>query len=319
MPSSIFRAPTQMQIDYFRQQTGVSSTSSLREMIIQRFTTLLGLIPKDGTRLLIHFDGSDAATTYTAESGQTVTFVNQAQLDNAQTKFGATSLLLDGAADYITVPDNADWAFGTGDFTIDMWIMFNAHTSHAGLYSQYTDANNYVIFYWDTVTGLNFLCKSSSTTLASYQAAWTPSNSTWYHLTLSRQQTNIYIYINGTAQSLTTTTAIAANTIPDLATAPRIGDYGDASTAMFNGWIDEVRIQKSISVTSNFTTRTTAYPWTDTIPASASDLVRIRLNNLGYTGPLGDMLNDFFRVKSGSTDRVLAETIFFSNVANNFA
>ena len=49
-----------------------------------------------------------------------------------------------------------------------------------------------------------------------------------------------------------------------------------------------------------------------------SDLVNLRLNNLGYSGPLGDKLNDFFRVKSGTTDRVRAEQIFFSNVANNF-
>ncbi len=326
MPSSIFRAPAQNQIDYFRQQTGVSASSSLNEMIIQRFSTLLGLTTDTvlSTNLFIRFDGTDAATTYTAESGQVITFVGNAQLDTAQSKFGVSSLLLDGTGDYVTIPDTALWSWGTGDFTIEKHVRFNAHTSHAGLYSQYVDANNYIIWYWDTVTGLNFLHKAT-TTIASYQAAWSPSNATWYHLVLVRQGANIYIYVDGVLQTTTITTAItAATSFPDLAVAPRIGDYGDASTAMFNGWIDEVLILKGKtkytvgSAPTNFTVRTSTYPLTDTTPGTASDLIRVRLNNLGYTGPLGDMLNDFFRIKSGTTDRVRAENIFFSNVSNNF-
>jgi hypothetical protein len=324
MPSNIFKAPAQTQIDYFKVQTGVSSTSSLNEMIINRFSTLLGLTSDTSLTLLIRFDGTDAATTYTAETGQTITFVGQAQLDTAQTKFGVSSLLLDGTGDYITVPDNANWNFGTGDFTIEMHVRFNAHTSHAGLYSQYVDANNYIIFYWDTVTGLNFLHKATSV-IASYQTAWTPSNATWYHLALVRQGANIYFWVDGTLQTTTITTAItAATSFPDLAAAIRIGDYGDASTAMFNGWIDEVLILKgrakytASSLPANFTPRTATYPLTDTTPGTASDLVELRLKNLGYSGPLADMLNDFFRVKSGTTDRMRAEQIFFSNTGNNF-
>ncbi len=326
MPSTIFRAPVQMQIDYFSKQTGVSSTSSLNEMIIQRFSTLLGLTTDTtlSTNLFIRFDGTNGAQAYTAESGQTVTFVNQAQLSTAQTKFGVSSLLLDGTTDYITVPDAATWVFGTGDFTIEMYARFNAHTAHAGLYSQYVDANNFIIFYWDTVTGLNFLHKATSV-IASYQTAWTPTNAVWYHLALVRQGANIYMFVDGTLQTTTITTAItAATSFPDLAAAPRIGDYGDAATAMFNGWIDEVLLLKGIakytasSLPANFTPRTSTYNLTNTTPGTASDLVRIRLNNLGYTGPLGDMLNEFFRRKSGTTDRIQAEEIFFLSAANNF-
>ncbi len=326
MPSSIFKAPAQMQIDYFKQQTGVPSTSSLNEMIIRRFSTLLGLTTDTllSTNLFIRFDGTDAATTYTAESGQTVTFVGNAQLDTAQTKFGVSSLLLDGTGDYVTVPDNAMWAWGTGDFTIEMHVRFNAHTSHAGLYAQYVDANNYIIFYWDTVTGVNFLHKATST-IASYQTAWTPANDTWYHLALVKQGSNIYFFIDGILQTTTITTAITSSTsFPDLAVAPRIGDYGDASTAMFNGWIDEVLILKgkakytATSLPLNFTPRTSTYSLTDTTSGTASDLVNLRLNNLGYSGPLGDKLNEFFRRKSGTTDRERAEQIFFLNAASDF-
>ena len=73
-------------------------------------------------KLLSLFNGADEATTYTAETGQIVTFVATAQLDTAQKEIGSSSLLLDGSGDYCTVPDSADWTFGSGNFTIDMWI-----------------------------------------------------------------------------------------------------------------------------------------------------------------------------------------------------
>lgn len=52
---------------------------------------------------------------------------------------------------------------------------------------------------------------------------------------------------------------------------------------------------------------------------TVADLVWLRLNNLGYRGCLSEQLNNFFAVKSGVTDRVRAEQIFFSNTGNNFA
>lgn len=93
--------------------------------------------------LLIHFNGTDAATSYTAESGQTVTFAGTAQLDTDQKEFGASSLLLDGNSDYVTVPDATTWDFGTGNFTIDFWVRFNSKTGAQYFISQYADASNY--------------------------------------------------------------------------------------------------------------------------------------------------------------------------------
>ena len=42
MSASIFKCDAQTQINYFKVQTGVRSTASLNEMIVQRFQTLLG-------------------------------------------------------------------------------------------------------------------------------------------------------------------------------------------------------------------------------------------------------------------------------------
>jgi hypothetical protein len=34
-------------------------------------------------------------------------------------KYGCTSIKFDGAGDYLELPDESDWSFGTGDFTIE--------------------------------------------------------------------------------------------------------------------------------------------------------------------------------------------------------
>jgi len=97
------------------------------------------------TKLLVHFDGADGATAYTAETGQTATFVNQAELDTAQKKFGATSVLFDGTGDAVTFPDSDDWALGNA-FTIDCQVMVSTFPSDAGadnIIGQYEGVNDY--------------------------------------------------------------------------------------------------------------------------------------------------------------------------------
>ena len=60
------------------------------------------------TELLLPFDGTNGATTTTdsSNSNNSVTFAGTAQLSTAQSKFGGSSILLDGNSDYITVTNS---------------------------------------------------------------------------------------------------------------------------------------------------------------------------------------------------------------------
>ena len=64
-------------------------------------------------KLLLHFDGSDGATTTTDSSNneRTITLAGDAQLDTAQKKFGTASLLLDGNGDLASAADDGDFDF----------------------------------------------------------------------------------------------------------------------------------------------------------------------------------------------------------------
>lgn len=209
--------------------------------------------------LLIHFDGADAATSAVeTTSAKVITFAGTAQLDTAQKKFGLSSLLLDGNSDSVSVPDHADYNFGTGNFTFDLQLRINTDQDCV-LIGQYEDANNYWYLKYDQVNSkLIFKHVDGGTTRADYDFTWNPSTGTWYHIEVARSTTSLYIFIDGTSQTLTANTAIASNDLGDIAGTLVIGQQNSADYV--DGWIDEVRVCKGVARhTANFTAPTEAY------------------------------------------------------------
>ena len=186
------------------------------------------------TKLLIHFDGTDGATTYTAETDQVVTFVANAQLDTAQYKFETASLLLDGTGDYVTISDSSDWAFGTGDFTIEAWVRFNALPSDtiAAICSQFTGAGNYWYFGLNDTAGAKTWRFESAGTAINIQKTTTVSLNTWYHIALVRGGNNFYIFQDGVQVG---TTATSSESVDNPA---QVLVIGTVNTNYFDGWID---------------------------------------------------------------------------------
>ena len=83
--------------------------------------------------LLLHFDGSDGATTTTDDGPdeRTITLAGNAQLDTAQKKFGTASLLLDGNGDLASAADDGDFDFGSGDFTVEGFFRISSLGNNA--------------------------------------------------------------------------------------------------------------------------------------------------------------------------------------------
>lgn len=213
------------------------------------------------TKLLLHFDGIDGAvTTGDSATGKTPTFVGNAQIDTSQAKFGNASLLLDGTGDYITFPDSSDWAFGTGDFTIDMWLRFNSLSGEQYIIGQYVDGNNYWEIAKNADNTLTVFFGSGGVTKAYYvtSSAIFSSTGVWYHLAVVRNGTSLYVFLDGVSKSLIVNTAISTNDVGDIASVLKIGIIN--TVGYFNGWMDEVRIVKGTAKwTTNFTPPTSVY------------------------------------------------------------
>lgn len=207
------------------------------------------------TKLLLKFNGTDGAKAYTAETGQTVTFAGTAQLDTAQKRFGASSLLLDGNSDYVTVPDSDDWYFGTGDFTIDCWVRFTGTiTDYATIFNVYNDpAYNYFRLSFgvnDTLQKLRAHVVNGGVFDIQMTTNIALVADTWQHIALVRSEDTLKLFLNGLEVA-------SANFTENYS----IANFSEWFTVGFNnanryfgGWIDMFRVSKGIARwTSNFT------------------------------------------------------------------
>ena len=206
-------------------------------------------------KLVLHCDGADTSTTFTDSSLSlhgNATVGGNAQVDTAQSKFGGASYLGDGTGDYLTYADNADWDFGTGDFTIDNWVRFAALGGDNNLFSRNAIGGN---IQWKFDKGSNSLKAYWGGGFVRNEG-WTPSIDTWYHVAIERYSGNVYIYVDGTKLG----TAAANSTDLTFTDAIFIGAIEDGSQSI-NGWIDEYRISKGIGryAGTNFTPPTAAY------------------------------------------------------------
>lgn len=234
------------------------------------------------TVFLTHVDGDDGDQSATDDTGtHTINFQSTAQLDDAQKKFGTTSLNCDGNSDYIYMSDSDDWAMGTSDWTIDFWVRFNSDSQDHGLFGQYQDSNDYLLCFWRNSDNKIFFQQATTTFNARYSFTWNFSTDTWYHFEISRDSTNLRIFIDGVSQSLTADTAIGSNDLGNLTGDMRFG-YDQVFGAYLNGWMDEIRfINGSAANTSNFTPPTSAY----SIDASSELKVRDEAGNVTTLSP----------------------------------
>jgi hypothetical protein len=216
-----------------------------------RYTTSTSTITVTGST------GYSTSTRYT--NAKTIAANGNAQITTAQSKFGGASGLFNGNGAYLSTPDSADWAFGSGDFTIDFWVRFNVLPTagnSAVIVAQYAGINNRATFFLRNTAGTytweQEVISGGVVTVSIVKTA-TVSASTWYHVALVRSGSSWYIFQDGTQVG---TTGSDSDSVPDYAGSLYIGQYGGGG-AYFNGWLDELRISKGVARwTSNFTPST---------------------------------------------------------------
>lgn len=213
----------------------------------------------DSVVSLLHFDGTDAGTTFTDVTGLVWTGAGNAQLDTDQKKFGTASLLLDGTGDYLESPDNDTWSLGTSDFTIECWVRHGADpTLNARWLSKWTEAGNQREWaFGPLATGnLRFSYSTTGADSVTRDKAWTPVANTWHHVCAMRVGTTLYMFQDGVS--------LGTATIADMfvgSSVCRIGNGVDSGVA-FNGWMDEIRITKGVARydTGGFTPPAAPFP-----------------------------------------------------------
>lgn len=198
--------------------------------------------PPDPYTSLLHFDGSNASTTITDESGKTWTAVGNAQLSTTSAKFGTACLLLDGTGDYVDATADVDYQFGTGDFTIECFARWDTLASNRFLFG--FGSNHGVYTYNVGAPTLAYFDSSAN----QIEISGSLSTATWYHVALSRQGTTMRLFKDGVKAISDFTSSVNFS-----GTNFRIGAQTTGS-GEFQGRIDELRIVKGTAMyTANFT------------------------------------------------------------------
>jgi len=176
------------------------------------------------------------------------------------------SLSFNGSSQYLTAPSNAVFAFGTGDFTVELW--FYPTSIPAGFPA--------LIGRWDSSLGRSWVLQFNATSLIWTTGAGLVSGgdntltasslsiaaATWYHVAVTRTGTTQYIYLNGVQVGTNSSSVNMTGTSP-----LSIGVYGIPTSPLsyFPGYISNVRVVKGLAVyTGAFTVPTRVLTITQT-------------------------------------------------------
>jgi hypothetical protein len=196
------------------------------------------------TVLMLHMDGTDESKTFTddSDSEHTVTANGDAQIDTAQKKFGTGAGLFDGNGDYLSVPDSADFSFGSGDFCVDGWLYPNDLTGTQTIISKAYHGINKRSWNIDSVDGeLQFWYSVNGSDYSSLVESGTSLvTGSWQHIAVAYTSGNFHMYYNGTRVA---TVAFSSGLYTNDITL-KIGTGEDGSVNFWNGHIDELRISK---------------------------------------------------------------------------
>jgi hypothetical protein len=208
--------------------------------------------------LLMHFNGTDASTTFTEVKGKTMTASGNAQIDTDQSKFGGASGQFDGTGDFVSTGDSADWHFSTVPFTVELFVRHTGKNDTTAYVGQWQDG-----WYFYTEGGqLKFRARATNDDLLDIVYSWTPTLGQWYHVCAERNSSNrMRLYVDGVMVANTNT--VFNRDLQNSANGLTIGRIPGFSDYDFNGHIDEMRITKGVArynSDSGFSVPTAPFP-----------------------------------------------------------
>ena len=214
--------------------------------------------------LLLKADGANNSTTIIDSSNNnfTTTPVGDTKISTTESQYGSSSIYFDGNDDYLSVPSSANLNFGSGNYTIEMWVnpaglatnrqkfLFGKRQSPSicggvlGFLQFNSSLNTYRVYHYATVNGTTWA-------IAALTGYIIPAN-TWTHLAFIRNGNTFTTYVNGNSAA----SGATSGTIPSNSEPLVIGSYSSVAPGAngYAGYIDDFRITKGVArYTDNFT------------------------------------------------------------------
>jgi hypothetical protein len=225
----------------------------------------------DNVVLLLHCDGVNGSTSFPDASGKhTVVAVGTAQVNTDYYKFGTGSGYFSGTGGrYLQLDGSSDFAFGTGDFTIEFWAkisyqpgpIYDHRSATEGSYPCIIVTGDYCLAYY-----VNDTIVIQGTSELDYN---------WHHISISRVSGVTKLFKDGIqdGSSWNDTINYLNNTNRPLLAGN--GRFPTSSSTLW-GHLDDVRITKGVGrYSSNFSTPLSAFPEAPSISAYVSGIASI--------------------------------------------
>ena len=199
---------------------------------------------------LIHSNSNDGNTSFIDSSLYThsITANGEVHHNTSKNRIGSSSIYFDGSGDYLSLPNSVDWQFGSGDYTIDIWVYHTDITGQQTYTSDTYSATNGVYFYKTAAQELGLYYSSPII------SGGTITVNTWHHVAVSRKGGMVYLFLDGN---------IVASTTDSLSLTEQvltIGDSSGTSSGEMIGFMDEIRVSKGVGRwDSNFNVLTLPY------------------------------------------------------------
>lgn len=207
--------------------------------------------------LILHGDGTNGSTSFVDSSPitKTVTAFGNAQISTTQSKYDGSSMYFDGTGDYLQVANNNDFSFGSGNFTVEMWVYQAAgaplYQAILGFANSGVANVNYAYQFIITDTGQFWpSIFQGSTQYGTLGTAGLVTVGQWTHVAVVRNGDSLLSFVNGLLDKTTDVTGVTINN-----PAGSLLQMGLVQGSYpFVGYMDDVRITKGAArYTANFT------------------------------------------------------------------
>ncbi len=207
------------------------------------------------------FNGDGRADLATANQSNSVSV-----LLNTSTFPSGAALNFDGTDDFVNIPNNSSFSFGTNDFTIETYAKTTSSTGNKVMIGKINGGNN---FWFGVSNG-----KANFSLIGGTDATGTStiSNGTWHHLAAVRQNGVVSLYVDGVLEASQNNTGNA--TINGNLT---LGNFSGGFN--FAGSLDEVRIWNRALCKGEILNNKNAE-----LPSSQTGLVAYYNFNQGFSG-----------------------------------
>jgi len=211
-------------------------------------------LPMDGTNGGTSF-GDQSAVIKGSGSAKTVT-ATSTTTSTSQYKFYGSSGSFDGTNSILTIANDADFSFGTTDFTVECWVYLTSFAGANGarmVMSQggaaFNDGAGWSLLVTSTGTVGAYVRGGTAVSITSTNAV---SLNAWGHIALCKDANGTSLYINGILGAFSATSPGSVSSGSPFYIGRSQGSGGEYF-GRYQGFINDVRIYKGVAkYTGNF-------------------------------------------------------------------